>query len=214
MQRKSKFILISVAIFAFVLVGACSSSKSDDQTQSLEAASTKEDSTGLNASATLLAQGIIKADGSSVYAQISSECQLKVSRTEVSKQLRTAKAYLTSFLGARLEDFEVESVETRKVVKGKTGQARYTIKVNGESRDALAKFQEEQDAKKASSTAPQSGGVTSTTQPDIVLPFDEPTDWFDFVYESSSWRLQSCEEFLEASGLVQVPNSSTSTTAK
>lgn len=211
-MRRSKAITFMVfVLLVCLLVGSCSSSKKDDGADSLQQASTLPDSKGLNAAAKILAQAIIDANGDVVFAQISTNCQAKISRTEVTRQLKTARAYLTTFLGANMDDFTVKSIETRNLKKGESGQARYTIVVKGDSRKALAKFQEEGGTNSnTSTTSPSSDETTTTTE--VTLPFDEPTDWFDFVYEGSTWKLESCEEFLAASGLVPGNKISTTTT--
>lgn len=198
------FVLSMVLVLVFSLT-ACSSSDSNSNGngEDLAVAATDKSSLGLSAAAKLIAQAIIDADGDKVYAQISGECQSKLSRVEISKQLRTVRAYLTTFLGASMDEFSVEKIETRQVKAGESGQARYTINVVGKSREVLANA-----LKDPSPTV--SNGSTSSSLP--KFSFDEPTDWFDFVYEGDTWRLQSCEEFLVSSGVL-TNSTSTSTTA-
>ena len=191
----SKAILVLLVVS--LSVSACVTSKSNQSvdSDSLAAAATIEDSSGLRAAAKLIAQGILDADGDLVFAQIPKNCQAKLSRSEVSKQLRSVRAYLTTFVGASLEDFSITKVETRKVKKAAIGQARYTIEVKGKSREALAKTLEKDDEPQ------QTLGGSSTTRARPTISFDEPTEWFDFVYESSTWKLESCQEFLESAGI-------------
>lgn len=206
------FAVVTVLLICAMFIVSCSNGENNPDSSSLAETSTQPDSRGLNAAAKIVAQGIIDANGDAVFAQISRACQQKISRLEVSKQLKTSRAYLTTFLGASMDDFSVKSVETRNVKKGEIGQARYTIVVKGDSRKALAKFQEEGglDSITTTTTAKSNGSTTTTTQ--LKLPFDEPTDWFDFVYESSSWRLESCQEFLAASGALSSKATTTTST--
>jgi|GEM_PF-6737837 len=201
MKFKSTTLIISIVISMSLVIASCTSSESTSavDNDSLAAAATAKDSSGLSSAAKLIAQAILDADGDRVFAQISRDCQSKLTRTEVTKQLRTVRAYLTTFVGASIDDFSVAKVETRRVTKGESGQARYTIEVKGESRDALAKALEElNDPENPNSNAPS-------------FSFDEPTEWFDFVYESSTWKLESCQEFLESAGVLT--NSTTTTTS-
>jgi len=192
MKSKGVFVAVTILLAVSLFSSACSSTKSSSSVDndSLAAAATVGDSSGLSSAAKLIAQAILDADGDRVFAQISKDCQSKLSRTEVSKQLRTVRAYITTFVGASLEDFSVTKVETRRVKKDATGQARYTIEVKGESRDALAKALEENN-----NTA-----TGDSKRPNVSI--DEPTEWFDFVYESSTWKLESCQEFLESAGVL------------
>ena len=189
-------------ISVLLISAACSSTKSDSKidNDSLAAAATVGDSSGLSSAAKLIAQAILDADGDRVFAQISKDCQSKLSRPEVSKQLRTVRAYLTTFVGASLSDFSASKVETRRVKKNIRGQARYTIEVKGESRKALEKTLQ-------GNTKPSNDDAQGPT-----FSFDEPTEWFDFIYEDSTWKLQSCEEFLESAGALTRTPTTVSTT--
>jgi len=213
MMRKNFLVIFSIALSISLLAASCSSSKSNEivDNDSLAAAATVGDSSGLSAAARLIAEGILDADGDRVFAQITKDCQSKLSRNEISKQLRTVRSYLTTFLGASLDDFSVTKVETRRVLKDKTGQARYTIEVKGKSKDALS------NALDKNSKQPAAGeSSTSSTSPGLArrdFSFDEPTEWFDFVYESSTWKLDSCQEFLESAGVLTNSAATTSTTA-
>ncbi|MFN8015640.1 MAG: hypothetical protein U0R17_03385 [Acidimicrobiia bacterium] len=187
-------------VLVFILTITSCSKDSKDKPKDLRSIAEQRDAKGLNASARLLAEGIVKADGNQVFDQISTQCQFKLSKTSIVKQLRTVRAYLTTFLGASLDDFSIKSIETRNVKTGKTGQARYTILIEGKSRELVAKA--------LGGTSTTASSSTSTTVPNqettttvSTFPFDKPTDWFEFVYEGSSWKLQSCDEFLKSSGL-------------
>lgn len=202
MNLKTSAIILSLVISVSLISVSCTSSSSSSSvdSDSLAAAATVGDSSGLSSAAKLIAQGILDADGDKVFAQISKDCQSKLTRTEVSKQLKTVRAYITTFVGASLEDFKVTKVETRRVKKDETGQARYTIEVKGDSKDALTKALEENNR-------------TKTDDEDkINFAFDEPTEWFDFVYESSTWKLESCQEFLRSAGVLTNSTTTSSTT--
>jgi hypothetical protein len=207
LKRSSITVLAIILALTFV-VTSCSSDKGDEKVtpKSLEEASTLEGAAGLSAAAKLIANGIIAGDGDMVFNQLSSTCQAGLSRTEITKQLRTARAYLTSFLGAKLEEFSVKSVETRRVKQGDAGQARYTIEIEGKSKEVIEKFLSERNSSTTLPSSSQTPSAETTTSSNAPVSFNEPTQWFDFVYEQSSWRLQSCDEFVDATGLLSSSN--------
>ena len=205
-MKIKQFIFLTLVLFVIAASSFACSSGGDESKKSLEAQATSGDAAGLEAAARLVAEGILEGSGDKVFAQISSSCQQKISRVEVTKQIDSTSSYLVNILGASLDDFSVEDIETKNVIENDKGQARYTILVKGKSLDALKKLAEESNKKNNSSTV----GTDSTETTTTTLPFDKPTQWFDFVYEDSSWRLESCQEFLEAAILAS-PKSTTTT---
>lgn len=203
-------VLFTIAVLVIcVMVAGCSSGsdESGSNIDTLTKAATKQDSTGLKAAASLIAEGIITSDGNLIYRQLSSECQEEISSDTVYKQIRNMKTFLTNFVGADLNDFSVKSVDTQNVVDGKSGQARYTIDAVGKSKTAFEAYAKKLKAQNATSTTTtatvEPGSEQTTTTVVQSLNLNEPTDWYDFVYESSTWKLQDCKEFLQAAGLVQ-----------
>jgi hypothetical protein len=77
MMRKNFLVIFSIALSISLLAASCSSSKSNEivDNDSLAAAATVGDSSGLSAAARLIAEGILDADGDRVFAQITKDCQ-------------------------------------------------------------------------------------------------------------------------------------------
>lgn len=190
-----------VAFIIFATLSACTSTETSSHKNTLEETSMKQSSVGVTAAAQLIAEAVLSGEGKVVYRHLSSQCREKVTASEISSQLKTARSYLTSFVGAELEDISIKSVETQNVKQGDRGQARFTIDIKGKSRDAVYAALEK-SFYATSTTGPEQTNEKST----YVYPFDQPTQWFEFVYEDETWKLKDCEEFLATSSLVSTPS--------
>lgn len=131
----------------------------------------------------------------------------KTNADDLTESLVSGRAYLTSFIGADIDDFAVSEIETRRLKMGVSGDARYTLNVTGKSRQVLEEYlvQQKSDSE-SSTTAPGITKATTTTVPNSRLPFDEPTKWYSFVYQDGSWKLNDCDAFLASTGLTTADN--------
>lgn len=181
--------LFCVMCLSISACGSDSASKSEDPVVRAR----DENSVGLNAAAEIVAHAILDGAGQTIYVQMSQECRAKANPTDLTQQLKTSKAYLKSFLGVEPGDIAVDRIETQKVVRAKTGQARYTLKIEEKSKEALERYFTQQ----RSTSSTQAGDIAPAT-----TSLDAPTQWFDFVYEDDSWRLDDCDDFLSQTGLL------------
>lgn len=184
MKVQRLFLFICCVLVVMSVATACSD---DKKSAGSDKKTVEKTSGGVTQAAQSLVDGLLSADGRKVYQYLSRDCQSKISSQKLESQLKTARAYLSGFIGISFDDFAVTDIETQDVQENKKAQVRFTLSVTGKSREAIEKYM---------------ANNADTPGEEQTFPFDEPTQWFGFVYEDSSWRLSQCDEFLSSYGLI------------